>query len=156
LRSEPLATLAPRVAAVTAATGAICVPDNLRTTPGETTRTYIRIFEDTALSKSRNDRLDAREVGVALALTGNPCTSSGPQNFFERQTYTNAAAVADLIGLLNKSSAGGALPTNTQLGGTRAKIRLVRGALAGKLAKVPATFDTHVTPDLIDALVDLP
>jgi hypothetical protein len=197
LRTEPLVTQAPRVAAVTVATprdsiglpkrrtlteeipgfaelldpynpsthsrsfvyrvmGAICVPDNLRTTPNEITRTYIRIFEDTALSKSRNGRLDAREIGLALELTGNACTSSGPQNFFERQTYTNAAAVADLIGLLNKSSAGGTLPANTLLGGTRSKIRLVRGALAGKLAKMPATFDTHVTPDLIDALVDLP
>ena len=93
---------------------------------------------------------------MALALTGNPCTGSGPQNFFERRTFTDAAAVAELISQLNKSAAGGTLPTTTQLAGLRNKIRQVRLALAGKLAKLPPQFDTHVTPDLIDALLDLP
>jgi len=133
---------------------ALCVPESEVGRVGDATMTLIDIFERSELGARPNGKLDRREITTVLGLAGNPCTPNGPQNFYERRTYTDAAAIAELVDELNRSPAGGNLTAAT-LGGARAKIRAVRTALSGKVMPLPAPFDSQVTKDLINALDDL-
>jgi hypothetical protein len=136
---------------------ALCVPPSEYRSVGDATKILIRIFENAEPSASKNGKLDLREQNIVLGLAGNPCTPDGPQNFYERRTYTSSTAIADLIGFLRRSPAGGDISPNASLKQARAKIRDVRAALASKLTlKLTEPFASQVTSDLINALDDLP
>jgi hypothetical protein len=136
---------------------ALCVPQTEYRRVGDATKILIKIFEDAEPGAVVNGKLDSREQATVLGLTANPCRPDGAQNFYERRTYADAAAVADLVQLLNKSPVGPQLPLNAALKDARTKIKAVRAALNGKLTlKLTGPFASQVTEELVSALFDLP
>ena len=76
--------------------------------------------------------IDVHEIGRILAPEGPsvPCSDNGPQNYYERTTYTDPGKVAGLIKELNeKSSVVGDVDEKGPLSNARDKIKDLRAKL---------------------------
>lgn len=135
----------------------LCVPAADQESAGSVTKSLIKVYQQ-AVRKTVDGRIDNNDAAQILSPSGTSvaCSSDGARNYFERINYFDASRIADLVSLLNKSPAGGALPANATLMQARAKIRDVRQALSGQLTlKLAPQLSDQVTRDLINALFNL-
>ena len=129
----------------------LCAPQSELTRITEITKALLIIWENTDTHNSTKDGKITNDR-ERKAIVATPCPE-GILNVFERQTFTSSQDVELLVTLLNKVPLNGALPANTTLDGARKKIELVRkSCFVGKLAKLPDSMKTQVTPDLFAEL----
>jgi len=140
---------------------ALCVPETERRKPGAVTKNLIKIYEQTddgVNGAAPDGKIDDREAGRILFPDGPsvPCSDNGPQNYYERTTYTDADKVADLIKELNeKSSVGGSIDEKAPLSKARDKIKDLRTKLDSKLdLHLPSALSGQMTQDLDKAMFD--